>query len=515
MLTQPGELAPGKHFVLAIPERVAEVRGSYGSAAVLALLKAETEHPIAAGEPLRPQDLLLDVREAVQEAVPTTEKPYGSLIKLSFDMASKDLATEFKVCCEMVFSIYGRAAFEAIHNAIVGVSPWPVKAFGLRGDPPMVLHPESPRRKLFNLWAVEREQTKQRIAQIQTAMASDIALFARIGLAQSGMDALREAALLFELGDDADPGKQEAAFLGLPERVDPYPLKTDGLERLFQTLLEIADRKAQLDRVTQDADRKGLAVGLTALTSYHNPGAFKGAEAASLAARQVRNEQVAAFAVELAGIGLEMPIMFRLHATDLPEMAMRLQRDQSRQPVAQNAADFFRYLFPRREIWLQLKKVIDASREVGAELQESPDKVWAYPLLVHDYLDAVAIEPGTLAYAAAEDRLAEEGEPSLLQKASMAAGTGEMMAAVLGSTEVPPVAATIAIVSTLLGMASTAEEEYKKWRERAASWTHIDPGKSVAAGQGYAWSVFNVAMTAIDMAGLKGNAKLLKGAAKP
>ncbi|WP_332693124.1 hypothetical protein, partial [Devosia sp.] len=109
MLTQPGELAPGKHFLLTIPERVAEIPGSYGSAAVLALLRAETEHPMADGEPLRPQDLLLDVHEAVQEDVPETEKPYGSLIKLSFDMASKDLATEFKASCEMIFTIYGRA----------------------------------------------------------------------------------------------------------------------------------------------------------------------------------------------------------------------------------------------------------------------------------------------------------------------------------------------------------------------------------------------------------------------
>lgn len=507
MLTEPGEMVPGQHFVLAIPERVTETRGSYGSAAVLDLLKAEAEHPMPAGEPLRPQDLLLDVHEAV----PETGKPYGSLIKLSFDVASKDLAAEFKACCEMVFSIYGRAAFEAIHGAIVGVARWPVKEFGLRGDPPMVLHPESPRRKLFNLWALEREQTKQRIAQIQAAMAADIALFARIRLARSGVEALREASLLFELGDSADPGKQEAAFRGLPGLADPYPLKAGRLERLFQALLDIAEWKARLEKITQDANRKGLAVALTAMTSYHNPGAFKGAEAASLAARQVRNEQLAAFAVELARIGLEMPIMFRLHATDLPAMAMNLQLDQPRRPAAQNAGDFFRYLFPRREIWLQLEKVIDASREVGAELQESPDKVWAYPFLVHGYLEDVAIEPGTLAYAAAEDRLAEEGEPSLLQKASMAAGTGELMAMALGSAEVPPVAATIAIVSTLLGVASTAEEEYKKWRERAASWTHVDPGKSLAAGPGYAWSVFNVAMTAIDVAGLKGNAKLLKG----
>ena len=511
MLIEAGEMSEGKQFVLVIPERVTEVRGSYGSAAVMAVLNAETEHPNPTAEPLEPQDLLLDVHEAV----PTAGKRYDSLNKLSFDMASKDLETELKACGEMVFAIYGRAAFDAIHDAIVGVSAWPVEEFGLRGEPPLTLHPDSARRKLFKLWSLNSAETNQRIEKIQATMATDIALFARVRLAQSANEALGEASLLFPLGNDADPGRREAAFLDLPNLADPYPLNPGQLGPLYRTLIDVADKKGRLGSIAQDADRKGMAVLLTATTSYHNPGAHKAAGAASLAARQVRNEQVAIFATELAQIGLEMPIMFRLHATDLPAMAASFQLDNPRLQAAQNAPNFFRLLFPRREIWLQLKKVIDSARQVGAELQESPNKVWAYPLLVHEYLDAVAVAPGTLAYAAAEERLSQEGEPSALQKASMAAGTGELMAMALGSAEVPPVAATIAIVSTLLGMASTADEEYKKWSERVASWTHLDPGKSLAAEPGYAWSVFNIATTAIDLAGFKGNVKLLKGVPRP
>jgi len=152
-------------------------------------------------------------------------------------------------------------------------------------------------------------------------------------------------------------------------------------------------------------------------------------------------------------------------------------------------------------IWTTLRGSARANESFTEALADHPDRVWRYPPLIARAMEQLEVRDPSVEFRAAQDRVVDESGMSLLAMLNLA-NAGLSTAAWLTSAA-PPVSLALAVTSAVLGLASTVEDYLKRVEQEAASYSVLDPSKSVGSPPGYLGIVVALAFSLLDIKGVK------------
>ena len=451
-----------------------------------------------------------------------------SVPTLTFDMDDPDLADRLRAELEAVYALGGRQGWTQLGAALRATVR--INAAGMREPEPVggedfYLDAErSPNRhRLLALFDEQILTVDAAIAQAQTAIGARAATFGLQRLEESRAEVLSEAirylgsegaakyavssgsSAAHVTGPDAELLAGACLRIGeLRRQLEPLLARVAQEERSYSERRALERRRFEEDLGTDyefagqpEQARRAAAAAAASRQRDASP-----AEPESLkASRRLLAEKQADVAVRIAIVCRQFPVLFRLWSTDTVRLVESYRRTYADYPLAYVALRLSSDSGYRDAIIQALHRTWDAAGTMREHLEAAQrgesQEPWKYSPLVHATLEEASVRPGSLAYAAAEEKLARTQEPPVITTLSDVAGLCHLAAIIGGAA--PPVAATLEIVAALLGGAQAAHDAWKAWNDTVAARSSLDAARSVGAEPSYAMTVLSLLSVLPDL----------------
>ena len=150
-----------------------------------------------------------------------------------------------------------------------------------------------------------------------------------------------------------------------------------------------------------------------------------------------------------------------------------------------------------REFKTEVFDILSSSYKDAQKLKEDIVKdssmVWKYRPLIEETLAELNQDDTSFASRAAEEKLADEDDlKDWIENAEILAVGAQTVALV--ASPAPPVALTISVAATVLGLGSITLEAYEKYQKKTAANAVLDPNLSLSGEPDWGYFLFDVAM---------------------